>query len=157
MQNKKKILTILFASILALITVFLIFIFESRKSIQVIPKQNTEKQDKNSVIEEQKNIKEETFEPDTKQEVISKVQASKQKENKINIKQTIKPTTKKATVKIPELKPIEESQKVLEPDVTVKNEEIKSNEEKTGVVIPVKYVTRNTYRYVYTPSNFAKH
>lgn len=157
MQNKKKILTILFASILALITVFLIFIFESRKSIQVIPKQNIEKQDKNSVIEEQKNIKEETFEPDIKQEVVSKVQASKQKENKINIKQTIKPTTKKATVKIPELKPIEESQKVLEPAVTVKNEEIKSNEEKTGVVIPVKYVTRNTYRYVYTPSNFAKH
>lgn len=157
MQNKKKILTILFASILALITVFLIFIFESRKSIQVIPKQNTEKQDKNSVIEEQKNIKEETFEPDIKQEVVSKVQASKQKENKINIKQTIKPTTKKATVKIPELKPIEESQKVLEPAATVKNEEIKSNEEKTGVVIPVKYVTRNTYRYVYTPSNFAKH
>lgn len=157
MQNKKKILTILFASILALITVFLIFIFESRKSIQVIPKQNTEKQDKNSVIEEQKNIKEKTFEPDIKQEVVSKVQASKQKENKINIKQTIKPTTKKATVKIPELKPIEESQKVLEPVVTVKNEEIKSNEEKTGVVVPVKYVTRNTYRYVYTPSNFAKH
>lgn len=157
MQNKKKILTILFASILALITVFLIFIFESRKSIQVIPKQNIEKQDKNSVIEEQKNIKEETFEPDIKQEAVSKVQASKQKENKINIKQTIKPTTKKATVKIPELKPIEESQKVLEPAATVKNEEIKSNEEETGVIVPVKYVTRNTYRYVYTPSNFVKH
>ncbi len=157
MQNKKKILTILFASILALITVFLIFIFESRKSIQVIPKQNIEKQDKNSVIEEQKNIKEETFEPDIKQEAVSKVQASKQKENKINIKQTIKPTTKKATVKIPELKPIDESQKVLEPAATVKNEEVKSNEEETGVVVPVKYVTRNTYRYVYTPSNFVKH
>ena len=44
MKNKKKVLTVLFAAILAFIAVFFIFRFEHKKTEQVTPEQKIEEQ-----------------------------------------------------------------------------------------------------------------
>lgn len=149
MKNKKKVLTVLFAAILAFIAVFFIFRFEHKKTEQVSPEQKIEKQNEIPDTTEVKN-------EDNKQVIEQNVKESiKVQENKTNVKQAIKPTTKKGTVKVPVLKPTEEKAPI-QGEATKTEEDVKSDELEKEVVVPVKYVTRNTYRYVYTPAKFKK-
>lgn len=149
MKNKKKVLTVLFAAILAFIAVFFIFRFEHKKTKQVAPEQKIEEQNEIFDTTEVKN-------EDNKQVIEQNVKESiKVQENKTNVKQAIKPTTKKGTVKVPVLKPTEEKAPI-QGEATKTEEDVKSDELEKEVVVPVKYVTRNTYRYVYTPAKFKK-
>ena len=149
MKNKKKVLTVLFAAILAFIAVFFIFRFEHKKTEQVTPEQKIEEQNEILDTTEVKN-------KDNKQVIEQNVKESiKVQENKTNVKQAIKPTTKKGTVKVPVLKPTEEKTPI-QGEATKTEEDVKSDELEKEVVVPVKYVTRNTYRYVYTPAKFKK-
>ena len=149
MKNKKKVLTVLFAAILAFIAVFFIFRFEHKKTEQVTPEQKIEEQNEILDTTEVKN-------EDNKQVIEQNVkEAIKVQENKTNVKQAIKPTTKKGTVKVPVLKPTEEKW-AIQGEATKTEEDVKSDELEKEVVVPVKYVTRNTYRYVYTPAKFKK-
>ena len=149
MKNKKKVLTLLFAAILAFIAVFFIFRFEHKKTEQVAPEQKIEEQNE---ILDTTDVKNE----DNKQVIEQNVKESiKVQENKTNVKQAIKPTTKKGTVKVPVLKPTEETG-AIQGEATKTEEDVKSDELEKEVVVPVKYVTRNTYRYVYTPAKFKK-
>ena len=149
MKNKKKVLTVLFAAILAFIAVFFIFRFEHKKTEQVAPEQKIEEQNE---ILDTTDVKNE----DNKQVLEQNVKESiKVQENKINVKQAIKTTTKKGTVKVPVLKPTEEKTPI-QGEATKTEEDVKSDELEKEVVVPVKYVTRNTYRYVYTPAKFKK-
>ena len=149
MKNKKKVLTVLFAAILAFIAVFFIFRFEHKKTEQVTPEQKIEEQNE---ILDTTDVKNE----DNKQVIEQNVKESiKVQENKTNVKQAIKPTTKKGTVKVPVLKPTEEKAPI-QGEATKTEEDVKSDELEKEVVVPVKYVTRNIYRYVYTPAKFKK-
>lgn len=149
MKNKKKVLTVLFAAILAFVAVFFIFRFEHKKTEQVTPEQKIEEQNE---IPDTTDVKNE----DNKQVIEQNVKESiKVQENKTNVKQAIKPTTKKGTVKVPVLKPTEEKG-TIQGEATKTEEDVKSDELEKEVVVPVKYVTRNTYRYVYTPAKFKK-
>ncbi len=149
MKNKKKVLTVLFAAILAFIAVFFIFRFEHKKTEQVTPEQKIEEQNEILDTTEVKN-------EDNKQVIEQNVkEAIKVQDNKTNVKQAIKPTTKKGTVKVPVLKPTEEKG-TIQGEATKTEEDVKSDELEKEVVVPVKYVTRNTYRYVYTPAKFKK-
>ena len=149
MKNKKKVLTVLFAAILAFIAVFFIFRFEHKKTEQVAPEQKIEEQNE---ILDTTDVKNE----DNKQVIEQNVkEAIKVQENKTNVKQAIKPTTKKGSVKVPVLKPTEEKTPI-QGEATKTEEDVKSDELEKEVVVPVKYVTRNTYRYVYTPAKFKK-
>lgn len=149
MKNKKKVLTVLFAAILAFIAVFLIFRFEHKKTEQVTPEQKIEEQNE---IPDTTDVKNEDEKPVIEQNVKETI---KVQENKTNVKQAIKPTTKKGTVKVPVLKPTEEKAPI-QGEATKTEEDVKSDELEKEVVVPVKYVTRNTYRYVYTPAKFKK-
>lgn len=148
MKNRKKILVIILATILAFFAVFYILKFEQRKNIQTTPKQNLEKQDNivpptgNKI--EQKQILEQKLKKSTKIQ-----------ENKTNVKQAIKPTVKKGTVKVPNLKPTEEITPAKIEDSKVE-ENAGTDKIENEIVVPVKYVTRNTYKYIYTPTNFIK-
>ena len=51
------------------------------------------------------------------------------------------------------MKPTEEKTPI-QGEATKTEEDVKSDELEKEVVVPVKYVTRNTYRYVYTPAKF---
>ena len=94
---------------------------------------------------------------DNKQVIEQNVKESiKVQENKTNVKQAIKPTTKKGTVKVPVLKPTEEKAPIQGEATKTEEDVIQSDELEKEVVVPVKYVTRNTYRYVYTPAKFKK-
>ena len=94
MKNKKKVLTVLFAAILAFIAVFFIFRFEHKKTEQVAPEHKIEEQNEIPGTTDVKNEdNKQVIEPNVKESI--KVQ-----ENKTNVKQAIKPTTKKGTVKI---------------------------------------------------------
>ena len=64
--------------------------------------------------------------------------------------------TKKGTVKVPVLKPTEEKAPIQGEATKTEEDVIKSDELEKEVVVPVKYVTRNTYRYIYTPAKFKK-
>lgn len=150
MKNKKKVLTVLFAAILAFIAVFFIFRFEHKKTEQVTPEQKIEKQNEILDTTEVKN-------EDNKQVIEQNVKETiKVQENKTNVKQAIKPTTKKGTVKVPVLKPTEEKTPIQGEATKTEEDVVKPDEFEKEVVVPVKYVTRNTYRYVYTPAKFKK-
>ena len=150
MKNKKKVLTVLFAAIVAFIAVFFIFRFEHKKTEQVAPEQKIEEQNEIPDTTEVKN-------EDNKQVIEQNVKESiKVQENKTNVKQAIKPTTKKGTVKVPVLKPTEEKAPIQGEATKTEEDVIKSDELEKEVVVPVKYVTRNTYRYIYTPAKFKK-
>lgn len=150
MKNKKKVLTVLFAAILAFIAVFFIFRFEHKKTEQVTPKQKIEEQNEILNTTEVKN-------EDEKQVIEQKVKDSiKIQDNKTNVKQAIKPTTKKGTVKVPVLKQTEEKGAIQGEAIKTEEDVVKPDELEKEVVVPVKYVTRNTYRYVYTPAKFKK-
>ena len=93
---------------------------------------------------------------DNKQVIEPNVKESiKVQENKTNVKQAIKPTTKKGTVKVPVLKPTEDKAPI-QREATKTEDHVKSDELEKEVVVPLKYLTRNTYRYVYTPAKFKK-
>ena len=150
MKNKKKVFTVLFAAILAFIAVFFIFRFEHKKTEQVTPEQKIEEQNEILDTTEVKN-------EDNKQVIEQNVKETiKVQENKTNVTQAIKPTTKKGTVKVPVLKPTEEKWAIQGEATKTEEDVIKPDELEKEVVVPVKYVTRNTYRYVYTPAKFKK-
>ena len=150
MKNKKKVLTVLFAAILAFIAVFFIFRFEHKKTEQVTPEQKIEEQNE---ILDTTEVKNEDEKPVIEQNVKDSI---KIQDNKTNVKQAIKPTTKKGTVKVPVLKPTGEKAPIQGEATKTEEDVIKSDELEKEVVVPVKYVTRNTYRYVYTPAKFKK-
>lgn len=150
MKNKKKVLTVLFAAILAFIAVFFIFRFEHKKTEQVTPEQKIEEQIEIPDTTEVKN-------EDNKQVIEQNVKETiKVQENKTHVTQAIKPTTKKGTVKVPVLKPTEEKAPIQGEATKTEEDVVKPDELEKEVVVPVKYVTRNTYRYVYTPAKFKK-
>ena len=146
MKNRKKILTVLLAAILALVAAFFIFRFEHKKIKRLTPEQKIEEQNEITDIVEDKNKEE-------KQVVKSTVKDSiKIQDNKTNVKQAIKPTTKKGTVKVPILKTEENAP--LHEEVSDSEENINTDDDGKDIIVPVKYVTRNTYKYIYTPTKF---
>ena len=54
------------------------------------------------------------------------------------------------------VKPTEEKAPIQGEATKTEEDVVKPDELEKEVVVPVKYVTRNTYRYVYTPAKFKK-
>lgn len=135
MEKKKIILTILIAAILALLAVLFIF-----KQNNTIPEKQVPAQKEQ--IEENKNINAE--------------QPIETKEEKPALK--VQSTTKKQDVKTsttPVQKEVKQEEPVIKEIQVTENVEVE--EESKDVVIPVKYTSRNTFKYVYTPTRFTKH
>ena len=134
MEKKKIILTILVAAFLALIAV--LFIFKQNSTIQ--EKQTPVQEEQ---VEENQNIGTE--------------QPTETKEEKPALK--VQSTDKKQSVKIsttPAQKEVNQKEPIIKEIQVTKNAEVE--EESKDVVIPVKYSSRNTFKYVYTPTRFTK-
>ena len=134
MEKKKIILTILVAAFLALIAV--LFIFKQNSTTQENQTPVQEEQ-----VEENQNIGAE--------------QPTETKEEKPALK--VQSTDKKQSVKIsttPAQKEVNQEEPVIKEIQVTENAEIE--EESKDVVIPVKYSSRNTFKYVYAPTRFTK-
>lgn len=134
MEKKKIILTILVAAFLALIAVLFIF------------KQNSTTQEKQTPVQEEQVEENQN---------IGAEQPTETKEEKPALK--VQSTDKKQSVKIsttPAQKEVNQEEPVIKEIQVTENAEIE--EESKDVVIPVKYSSRNTFKYVYTPTRFTK-
>ena len=139
-MNKKKIaLTILLSALLALLVAFCILEFSKKPKL----------------IETQT-----TTENEIQEELPQSIENNKIIKQKINTSPTV--TKKAVTVSKPSkqtVKKVEEKQlqvpktteKVLEEKV---EEKIAPQED--GVIVPVNYVSKNTYKYTYTPKKYPK-
>ena len=139
-MNKKKIaLTILLSTLLALLVAFCILEFSKKPKL----------------IETQT-----TTENEIQEELPQSIENNKIIKQKINTSPTV--TKKAVTVSKPSkqtVKKVEEKQlqvpktteKVLEEKV---EEKIAPQED--GVIVPVNYVSKNTYKYTYTPKKYPK-
>lgn len=144
-MNKKVLLTIFLATLLALCTAIFAFY-----KLQNSHPPKTLKQKEEIKVEVEKEF------PEVKQEEVkTKVQQQPKKAQKVYPKQTVKPKAIKEPAKKQKAEPIKKEQ--IE-NKNINNEEkisVKNSEEESGaVVIPVKYTTKNTYKYVYTPNRF---
>ena len=139
-MNKKKIaLTILLSALLALLATFCVLEFS--KKPKLIETQTTTKneiqEELPQSIENNKIIKQEiTTSPTVTKKVVTVSKPSKQTVKKVEEKQLQIPKT---------------TEKVLEEKV---EENIAPQED--GVIVPVNYVSKNTYKYTYTPKKYPK-
>lgn len=141
-MNKKKItLTILLSALLALSVAFCVLKF-SKKPIPIEapiqPKVEVEVQaeipantDDNKTVKKDAEIL-----PSTTKKAVTVSKPSKQTVKKVEEKQLQVPKT---------------TEKVLEEKV---EEKIAPQED--GVIVPVNYVSKNTYKYTYTPKKYPK-
>ena len=139
-MNKKKIaLTILLSALLALLVAFCVLEF-SKKTKLVETQTTTENEIQEELpqsIENNKIIKQEiTTSPTVTKKAVTVSKPSKQTVKKVEEKQLQVPKT---------------TEKVLEEKV---EEKIAPQED--GVIVPVNYVSKNTYKYTYTPKKYPK-
>ena len=139
-MNKKKIaLTILLSALLALLVAFCILEFSKKPKL----------------IETQT-----TTENEIQEELPQSIENNKIIKQKINTSPTV--TKKAVTVSKPSkqtVKKVEEKQLQI-PNTTEKVLEEKVEEkiapQEDGVIVPVNYVSKNTYKYTYTPKKYPK-
>ena len=139
-MNKKKIaLTILLSTLLALLVAFCVLEF-SKKTKLIETQTTTENEIQEELpqsIENNKIIKQEiTTSPTVTKKAVTVSKPSKQTVKKVEEKQLQVPKT---------------TEKVLEEKV---EEKIAPQED--GVIVPVNYVSKNTYKYTYTPKKYPK-
>lgn len=139
-MNKKKIaLTILLSTLLALLVTFCILEF-SKKPKLIETQTTTENEIQEELpqsIESNKIIKQEiNTSPTATKKAVTVSKPSKQTVKKVEEKQLQVPKT---------------TEKVLEEKV---EEKIAPQED--GVIVPVNYVSKNTYKYTYTPKKYPK-
>ena len=139
-MNKKKIaLTILLSVLLALSVAFCVLEF-SKKPKLIETQTTTENEIQEELpqsIENNKIIKQEiTTSPTVTKKAVTVSKPSKQTVKKVEEKQLQVPKT---------------TEKVLEEKV---EEKIAPQED--GVIVPVNYVSKNTYKYTYTPKKYPK-
>ncbi len=139
-MNKKKIaLTILLSTLLALLVAFCILEF-SKKPKLIETQTTTENEIQEELpqsIENNKIIKQEiNTSPTVTKKAVTISKPSKQTVKKVEEKQLQVPKT---------------TEKVLEEKV---EEKIAPQED--GVIVPVNYVSKNTYKYTYTPKKYPK-
>lgn len=144
-MNKKVLLTIFLATLLALCAA----IFAFHKVQNSHPKEPIQQKEEIKV-EVKKDL------PEIKQEEVkTKVQQPPKKVQRVYKKQAVESKTEVKPVPKQKTEPIKKEQ--IE-NKNINNEEeisVKNSEEESGaVVIPVKYTTKNTYKYVYTPNRF---
>ena len=139
-MNKKKIaLTILLSTLLALLVAFCVLEFSKKPKL----------------IETQT-----TTENEIQEELPQSIENNKIIKQKINTSPTV--TKKAVTVSKPSkqtVKKVEEKQLQI-PKTTEKVLEEKVEEkiapQEDGVIVPVNYVSKNTYKYTYTPKKYPK-
>lgn len=139
-MNKKKIaLTILLSTLLALLVAFCVLEF-SKKPKLIETQTTTENEIQKELpqsIENNKIIKQEiNTSPTVTKKAVTISKPSKQTVKKVEEKQLQVPKT---------------TEKVLEEKV---EEKIAPQED--GVIVPVNYVSKNTYKYTYTPKKYPK-
>lgn len=139
-MNKKKIaLTILLSTLLALLVAFCVLEF-SKKPKLIETQTTTENEIQEELpqsIENNKIIKQEINTSSTvTKKAVTVSKPSKQTVKKVEEKQLQVPKT---------------TEKVLEEKV---EENITPQED--GVIVPVNYVSKNTYKYTYTPKKYPK-
>ena len=139
-MNKKKIaLTILLSTLLALLVAFCVLEF-SKKPKLIETQTTTENEIQEELpqsIENNKIIKQKiTTSPTVTKKAVTVSKPSKQTVKKVEEKQLQIPKT---------------TEKVLEEKV---EEKIAPQED--GVIVPVNYVSKNTYKYTYTPKKYPK-
>ena len=139
-MNKKKIaLTILLSTLLALLAAFCVLEFSKKPKI-IETQTTTENEIQEELpqsIENNKIIKQEiNTSPTVTQKAVTVSKPSKQTVKKVEEKQ----------LQIPKM-----TEKVLEEKV---EEKIAPQED--GVIVPVNYVSKNTYKYTYTPKKYPK-
>ncbi len=139
-MNKKKIaLTILLSTLLALLVAFCVLEF-SKKPKLIETQTTTENEIQEELpqsIENNKIIKQEiNTSPTVTKKAVTISKPSKQTVKKVEEKQLQVPKT---------------TEKVLEEKV---EEKIAPQED--GVIVPVNYVSKNTYKYTYTPKKYPK-
>ena len=139
-MNKKKIaLTILLSTLLALLVAFCVLEF-SKKPKLIETQTTTENEIQEELpqsIENNKIIKQEiNTSPTVTKKAVTISKPSKQTVKKVEEKQLQIPKT---------------TEKVLEEKV---EEKIAPQED--GVIVPVNYVSKNTYKYTYTPKKYPK-
>lgn len=137
-MNKKKIaLTILLSTLLALLAAFCVLEF-SKKPKLIETQTTTENEIQEELpqsIENNKIIKQEiTTSPTVTKKAVTVSKPSKQTVKKVEEKQLQVPKT---------------TEKVLEEKV---EEKIAPQED--AVIVPVNYVSKNTYKYTYTPKKY---
>lgn len=139
-MNKKKVaLTVLLSALLALLAAFCVFEFSKKpKPIEAPTQPEVEAQaeipvntDDNKTVEKDAEIL-----PSTTKKAVT-------------VSKPSKPTVKKVSGK--QLQEPKATEKVLEEKV---EENITPQED--GVIIPVNYVSKNTYKYTYTPKRYPK-
>ena len=139
-MNKKKIaLTILLSTLLALLVAFCILEFSKKpKLIETQTTiENKIQEELPQSIENNKIIKQEiNTSPTVTKKAVTISKPSKQTVKKVEEKQLQVPKT---------------TEKVLEEKV---EEKIAPQED--GVIVPVNYVSKNTYKYTYTPKKYPK-
>ena len=139
-MNKKKIaLTILLSTLLALLVAFCVLEFSKKPKLiqtQTTPENEIQEELPQS-IENNKIIKQEINTSSTvTKKAVTVSKPSKQTVKKVEEKQLQVPKT---------------TEKVLEEKV---EEKIAPQED--GVIVPVNYVSKNTYKYTYTPKKYPK-
>ncbi len=139
-MNKKKVaLTVLLSALLALLAAFCVFEFSKKpKTIETPTQSEVEVQaeipantDDNKAVEKDAEIL-----PSTTKKAVTVSKTSKQTVKKVVEKQ---PQVPKATEKVLEEK--------VEENITPQED---------GVIVPVNYVSKNTYKYTYTPKRYPK-
>ena len=133
-MNKKVIMIIILAAILALGVIWLVN--ESKKSPMPIEEPKQE-----DVTEEIPAVK------PKKTEVIDNKEVSVKVEKAISVKKVSKKQ------EAPKPKPVDVEPVVVQLESSVVTEEV---QEEKDVVVPVKYSSKNIYKYVYTPARFKK-
>lgn len=137
MEKKKVILTILLAALLALGLIFL-FMYRAEKL--------------DNEIQETVQQEEQT---ETAETVPEKVETTKSVETnnqtKAVVKSSAKNQTQISTKEVPNV--ANEAQETVQ-EARIQNDEVE--EVSKDVEVPVKYVSNNTYKYVYTPAKFPK-
>lgn len=140
-MNKKKVaLTVLLSALLALSVAFCIFEFSKKtKDVMVQPVDNVENR---AEIPQNNQLK---------KDVVSGEKNKKSDSVKNTVKKSNTITEKNDTKQGEKTKQIETVSE--KPDEKVEENNVSQEE---GVIIPVHYVSNNTYKYTYTPKRYPK-
>lgn len=145
MNNKKVLITIIIAGVLALALVLLIFSLQNKKETPEKPLK---------IEQEESELKPET-EPVKEPKAEKEIETPKIQPQKPPVKQT-SALKKHAEKKIS--KPAPKPQDTIKPAVEKVEipQDVQTEKLEEGVVIPVEYTTKNTYKYVYTPAKYSE-
>ena len=145
MNNKKVLITIIIAGVLALALVLLIFSLQNKKETPEKPLK---------IEQAETELKPET-EPVKEPKAQKETETPKIQPQKPPVKQT-SALKKHAEKKIS--KPSPKPQDTIKPAVEKVEipQDVQTEKQEEGVVIPVEYTTKNTYKYVYTPAKYSE-